>query len=1350
MEPLVQYNQPRIGSLDLDEVQPNAAYGKACLNCARSKTRCAASMTGGKCERCRRLNKDCQPGPTVRKKRISKGLASSSASKTAVLEEKLDGIVQMLQRSQIPIPGITQSQEQIQNQNSGSRAFTDWSLSSDTSSGPITNAQTEANIRRDAFTTSSPSLVGNLVFDNTTRPDQAASSTKAIKEGFTHDTTNGPPTPAASIREQSCLSESSTSIGYPLESDAELRCCLETYRSKMAPYLPMVCIRAEVTVEQLRQDRPFLFLVIRTITSKNLARQGALVLEVKKAMGRNMLLEATKSLDMLFGVLLFAAWCQYHICHKPIITTVLHLAMSLADDLGLSRPVPTEPINIMQHYSAQGCPKPLNMSNHERTMEERRAIIGLWLITSVSSNYFQRIDFMRWTPYLDDCLILLEEKHDFPTDLLLVYLVRVQIICNRAANSTWNEIFGGAGSSVPSYFYIKTLKSQLDDLERSIPPELKSNVTLRIQILSANLTIHEHSLSANAKSTPSGPTHQLQRIANLWTCFNSVKSSFDILLNTESMPAASFAHQSMLVLTHTSHCIAGLFRLSTFESPGILWDRREIRQQLNLGDLVQTLAEKWAQIPAAIGIERGPLEMLPHGVDQWNSPYNGDPWAYTLKKFHGIRVWWEGKLAAMQAAEAENETSLTTEMFGDDAWMRDFFDEMRSTFKFKAPQVPLPQGLTTMERDEKEEHLGHESVPKPTANTDEEKDREVVPEETTNNNLTAVHTEPPDAEKPSESAATTVADTEYEYITGFKLFLVIASVTLIAFLMLLDMSIVTTAIPRITSDFHSLGDVGCCALQPLTGKIYSNFNNKYTFLAFLALFEFGSALCGAAQSSNMLIVGRAVAGMGGSGLTNGALSIIGASVPMHKRPVIMGIMMGGFYINLPIGALGATFLFFINIPDRIDKTIKLTFKSILPKLDLVGFGLFAPFAIMLLLALQWGGEKYPWDDAKIIGLFCGAGGNLIVFLIWEHHVGAEAMIPFYMLTNRIVWCSCVVQFFFFGGMMVYTYYLPIYFQAVKGVSPSMSGVYVLPTILSQMCLAITSGVMVGKLGYYLPWAAFSGVVMSIGSGLASTFTPHTTTAKWIGYQIIAGAGRGAGMQMSIVAIQNVLPPDKIPVGMSIAVFSQTFGGALFLSFAQTIFSHELLVGLKKYAPTVDVETVITAGATNIRKVISKEDQPGVIQAYNFGTNSNFYLAAGAAVALFVFSLGMGWRSIKKKKVQNIRAFMTKTIHTDEFSIPQLWRDLWKDLGVQEAFLRSNEYMLHESAPYDPHYIPSDEDILMTRIKTIGGERCELKKWIHTMIFVVDISAYDLALEEVFGGNQIEEDFALFTSVVDSE
>jgi nitrate/nitrite transporter NarK len=114
---------------------------------------------------------------------------------------------------------------------------------------------------------------------------------------------------------------------------------------------------------------------------------------------------------------------------------------------------------------------------------------------------------------------------------------------------------------------------------------------------------------------------------------------------------------------------------------------------------------------------------------------------------------------------------------------------------------------------------------------------------------------------------------------------------------------------------------------------------------------------------------------------------------------------------------------------------------------------------MLLLALEWGGTEYSWNSATIIGLFCGAFSVLLVFGGWEYKVGENAMIPLSILRKRVVWCSCLVIAFFFGSLLIFSYYLPIYFQAVKGISPALSGVYLLPGMLSQMVMSVVSGIL---------------------------------------------------------------------------------------------------------------------------------------------------------------------------------------------------------------------------------------------------------------------------------------------------
>ncbi|KAK2015900.1 major facilitator superfamily transporter [Colletotrichum eremochloae] len=514
----------------------------------------------------------------------------------------------------------------------------------------------------------------------------------------------------------------------------------------------------------------------------------------------------------------------------------------------------------------------------------------------------------------------------------------------------------------------------------------------------------------------------------------------------------------------------------------------------------------------------------------------------------------------------------------------------------------------------------------------------------------------------ASASATEQEDAEEEYITGVKLLLVLSALTLVVFLMLLDGSIITTAVPEITTAFNSLSDVGwygaayslCgAALQPFAGKLYTYLSSKQTFLAFLFLFELGSLLCAVATSSDMFIVGRAVAGMGTAGLFNGALTMIGATVPLQKRPLVIGIMIGlsnmglvigpliggafteyvnwrwCFYINLPIGGVVAVLLLLIHIPSKI--TTPLPLLQVPGHLDLPGFVLFAPAAVMFLLALQFGGNDYAWDSSVVIGLFVGAGVMAVLFFYWEHRLGDdEAMMPLDLFKSRIILTSCVVGATSYSVTMVSSYYLPLYFQSIKGATPFQGGVDFLPTILSQLVFAVISGALVGRMGYYLPWAVFGSIVSTIGNGLISTWTPHTSSAAWIGYQVLLGAGRGSMMQMHIIAVQAASAPSRLPVAMATVIFLQTFGGAIFLTVASVIFSEGLGTNLAKYAPSVDAETILAAGGTGFRKVVSQADLPGVLTAYARSIGEVFYLLVALGGVSFALAWGMGWVDIRKK------------------------------------------------------------------------------------------------------------------------
>lgn len=258
----------------------------------------------------------------------------------------------------------------------------------------------------------------------------------------------------------------------------------------------------------------------------------------------------------------------------------------------------------------------------------------------------------------------------------------------------------------------------------------------------------------------------------------------------------------------------------------------------------------------------------------------------------------------------------------------------------------------------------------------------------------------------------------------------------------------------------------------------------------------------------MFIVGRTIAGAGSSGLANGALTIISCIMPTREQAKFLGLNMGigqlglalgpvvgglfteyvswrwcksscsdldpltleqstdtdafdpGFYINLPVGVPVFGLILLFRIPDAQPKLpIRQVLGTAVKSLDLPGFMLISPAAVMFLLGLQYGGNQHPWDSSVVIGLLVGAGVTFILFLVWEHRQGDAAMVPFAMLRHRIIWSAAGNLFFLLSAILVGDFYLSIYFQAIMNDSPFMSGVHLLPTTLGMVLFTMISGVM---------------------------------------------------------------------------------------------------------------------------------------------------------------------------------------------------------------------------------------------------------------------------------------------------
>jgi MFS family permease len=341
------------------------------------------------------------------------------------------------------------------------------------------------------------------------------------------------------------------------------------------------------------------------------------------------------------------------------------------------------------------------------------------------------------------------------------------------------------------------------------------------------------------------------------------------------------------------------------------------------------------------------------------------------------------------------------------------------------------------------------------------------------------------------------------------------------------------------------------ASQTSAGKIYKYYNLKWSFLISLLVFEIGSLICGVAPNSKTLVVGRAIAGLGGAGLSVGGTSIVSFTVPPAKRPMMMGVigmtyavaavlgpLLGGvltdratwrwcFYINLPIGGAAAVAVFFFFHLPAAAAPPQLSWTKKLLHVDPVGITLAMGCTTCFILALQYGGITHPWDSSVVIGLLIGFGFLAIALVGWEIWLGEYAMMLPRLYKQRSLSTTAPYQFFFMGSYLVLLYYLPIYFQSILGVSPIKSGVNNLPFVLAAAVFALAGGAVVMKTGRAQQVMFVGSILSTVAISLIYTLDIGTSTGKWVGYQFFTGASMAFAIMHGLSIAQASVGPEDL-------------------------------------------------------------------------------------------------------------------------------------------------------------------------------------------------------------------------------
>ncbi|KAI0198105.1 MFS general substrate transporter [Astrocystis sublimbata] len=479
------------------------------------------------------------------------------------------------------------------------------------------------------------------------------------------------------------------------------------------------------------------------------------------------------------------------------------------------------------------------------------------------------------------------------------------------------------------------------------------------------------------------------------------------------------------------------------------------------------------------------------------------------------------------------------------------------------------------------------------------------------------------------------------------------------FLAALDVNILSIVIPTITTEFGSIDNVSWygaaysltkMAFQPTFGKAYYLWPLKFVFLFSLALFSVGSVISAVAPNSPILIFGRAIQGTGSAGLFSGALTLAAFAVSKKRIPFytsllssmyavasLLGPIIGGyvtqshlswrfcFWINLPIAAVPATIItIFYAEPKR--ETTKAKFVDKLAGFDPIGTALLVGAITTLVLALQWAGTQFPWSIPRVWATLVASAVLVGLFIVAQVKLKERALIPMRILTQRTVALSCAISWLQIMAVTALTYYLPFYFQASKGFSPSQGGTYLLALAVPNSFFSIISGAAVTLKGLYTPWIMLGGGLLSVGSGLLSTLNQNSGDPEIVGYQILASAGFGFGVQLPLVAMLDVLPQADIPTANALYPFFQALGTSLGLAISQTIFASTLTRILALDLPPDAVRSVLDAGAAAVNSGgIPADLVPLVSDAYRRAVQDALYQSVASAGLTVVLGSLLTWK-----------------------------------------------------------------------------------------------------------------------------